>query len=624
MAHLLAPPVPPVPLAAPTKFADLYRSATDVMLGDYGPFFSAYSTPLDATQGTSPASMKDATMAMSEDVPKVFLYMTTEAGAPVIRTLFRPKVFPAVPGRVTPWDGDIFAFATDLSIGNQITTVHWPPTAFHRTAQVRAPDVASMEAAWLVNPASLSLGPFDPNDASTELTRTRFMMPVPPAYIHLVFGGRFTPRALWTKLGVQIITDTRAVSCEPLLTWLRVASTVVAPQVAGQPDLEPLMLTPAPAFPLADEALASHRWQLVLRDMPSLAGAATSQEQAVTQALHAIHQNNIAAANAASLDRAESKAPKLPSSKYPMAVDKLLRITAVSDERNLPEIWQRLANCKKGEARSCIEDAIQKRCREPGAATSNAPIVTKEIGENFSAIKFASAHPDVLTDGVQVFHFVPTRGQKRTDKERRAVTYDLIISGDGAATLGDLQLLSDPMIDFPTSLYELTAALQGLSVADDVAYGAHHPYTIYLRQWIVTDWIRNEGVIRDYIAQMYANDEATACTRFACYLGLRLNQYKLNLEQVGVAATPLPDLDNFTRLIQHRENPFPPLPSMYRTVVPPVAPRAPGPSPSTPAPVPPARTPARTPAGECLYVEVSFRQCGCWKKIRRRELWLCY
>ena len=53
------------------------------------------------------------------------------------------------------------------------------------------------------------------------------------------------------------------------------------------------------------------------------------------------------------------------------------------------------------------------------------------------------------------------------------------------------------MINFPTTVYELTTALQGMSVADDVAYGTHHPYTIYLRQWIHSDWIRHEGVIRD-------------------------------------------------------------------------------------------------------------------------------
>jgi hypothetical protein len=45
----------------------------------------------------------------------VFLYLTTEAGIPIICTIHHPTQYAAALGTTTPWDNSRYAFATDVS-----------------------------------------------------------------------------------------------------------------------------------------------------------------------------------------------------------------------------------------------------------------------------------------------------------------------------------------------------------------------------------------------------------------------------------------------------------------------------------------------------------------------------
>jgi hypothetical protein len=107
----------------------------------------------------------------SDTVPKVFMIMVPGLnGTPVIKTLFCPQLYLSIPGVNTSWDG-------------LITSVQFPADKFYFTPEVRAPDIATMAAAWATNPQATILGPFEANASNTILIRTRILMIVLQAYV---------------------------------------------------------------------------------------------------------------------------------------------------------------------------------------------------------------------------------------------------------------------------------------------------------------------------------------------------------------------------------------------------------------------------------------------------------
>lgn len=127
----------------PLSYAQFYRNSPDVLEGDYGAWMAGHAT----TAAIAPAAVRDLMINTSDAVPKVYLYLTREPDThiPVIRTVFRPALYRALPGRPSSWDNKVYAFGTDLHPGNQITTVLMPADAFTRTsATALAPEAATM------------------------------------------------------------------------------------------------------------------------------------------------------------------------------------------------------------------------------------------------------------------------------------------------------------------------------------------------------------------------------------------------------------------------------------------------------------------------------------------------
>jgi hypothetical protein len=95
-----------------------------------------------------------------------------------------------------------------------------------------------------------------------------------------------TPKQAWLHLATAIFNDNHNASCAPILEWLIAASTLL-PAVAGQASESPV-LHEALVAPIPDHALALHRWQVVLADLPQLAGAIRTHDQAIKHAIAAM------------------------------------------------------------------------------------------------------------------------------------------------------------------------------------------------------------------------------------------------------------------------------------------------------------------------------------------------
>jgi hypothetical protein len=163
--------------------------------------------------------------------------------------------------------------------------------------------------------------------------------------------------------------------------------------------------------------------------------------------------------------------------------------------------------------------------------------------------------------------------------------YDLVFSGAAAPSVGDLRALTSTKIFVPTLHLALTTALQRHSLALDLYLTPRHVFCEYYRKWITTVWIRIQMQVEIYVDEVYAGDSATAYSRFARWISLRLNSYLVRLTDSGVGVS-LPSVHQFEELVQNRENPFAALPSKY--LVSEGGTPSPTPSgPPTPAPVPP-------------------------------------
>jgi hypothetical protein len=527
-------------------------------------------------------------LSTADTVPKVYLTLVPgPEGQPVVKTLFRPQLYPGLPGVATPWNNQVFAFGTDIGPGNQITTVRFPDNAFHLSAaNVWAPDRASMAEALAAAPEAPTLGPFDANAPNTLVTRTRKLMVVPHEYVPLVLGTTQRPKELYVRLSTAIFADNRAESCAPLIDWLILALTCQQP-VEGQDPRSPL-LQEALVAPVPDDDLARHRWGLVLTDMPQLAAVIRPQEAAIMHAVEALRQANTQQAAAAQMERTESRAPKLPSAKFPATVHSLMRVVGTTTEQGLSTFWHDYANCVKSETRIILTDAFNVRARAATAATPTPPVITKEIVECFTQHRLAAPNQDDLEDGLQLFKFVPGPEDHTRKTKVRNSMYDILQAGDAAPSLNDIQQLTSTKVFIPWDQFTLTTALQHHSLALDVYLGPQHPVCELYRTWIREVWIRYEPQVRQFIMQFYSAHPATAYTRFARWISLRMNVYLLDLTDRGINAR-LPDLDQFAVLISTRQNVFPPIPERYLT-----APTPPRPSPG-PEPGPEQSGDPRTP-----------------------------
>ena len=192
----------------PSSYAELFASLPDVLDGTYQQLLA----PFDAAGPETPANLRNSILATSGEVPKVFL--CTVDDPPVVRVIHHPTKFAPTLGLTSNRDNEVFAFASDVGDGNQVTLIYWPDNAFTRTVQVHVPTVAAMEAQFVAATGADCAGPYAAGDADTEELQTWLIFPVPPPYVEFVMQWQmFTPRQLWSDLVSLVIADGRAADC---------------------------------------------------------------------------------------------------------------------------------------------------------------------------------------------------------------------------------------------------------------------------------------------------------------------------------------------------------------------------------------------------------------------------
>ena len=219
----------------------------------------------------------------------------------------------------------------------------------------------------------------------------------------------------------------------------------------------------------------------------------TDRVMAVVQQMRS--DTNVERAEAAAA-RAARAAPKTPAAIYPHAVRYMRRLAGVAEDGSrdgdLPELAHELANSKTSEKRACLQNRLTFRSSETGAASSVAPIATKEMlfmYENGVAVAPTLHQLDDLLAGLSAFTCGWRPGTEQGEIIRqRQLDYDNQQSGGTQVTLAEQRALSTKEVHLPVGNWEATQMLKGLSIVLDEFQGAGHPHARGFREFLVGPW----------------------------------------------------------------------------------------------------------------------------------------
>ena len=403
-------------------------------------------------------------------IPQAFLCCSLRQQRVRIYCLHLPsKYIGALDGRITPWDGKVFAFVGDVS-HNTATTVQLPDNAFRAFINVRVKTTDYM-VTHLDELTDLGFPVVQGNDPESEVVSTRQMMYLPARYVPLLLDSAgYSIRDVWEILYPALVNDGNLASCATLVKWLRVASTrSQAGQSIAAQDME---------VPLVDGNLASHRMGLLKQALPALFQPAESLELALTQMAAAVTQNTNDSRVAREQRAAQAAEPKLPSDRFTITLPILQEYLEVADERNLPQLWHQWANCTKKQEFNVLNELLQAYSRGPEAFSNCAPIISAKLVQDLLNFSFVSDALDDIKSGIQPFLIADGSAEHRQANLELSRIYGLLNSGEQSIMLADLELLKAKEVQsIPLNYFELERNLGMFGNFLGTVLGSQHTVT---------------------------------------------------------------------------------------------------------------------------------------------------
>jgi len=299
--------------------------------------------------------------------------------------------------------------------------------------------------------------PYLPNDKEdTTINSTRSLMYLPGKYASLLLRpSGYDIREVWDILIPAIIAENDLVTCLPLITWLRIASTSM--QLANNaqgygPPACALTLT----VPMADQCLINHRMALLKQVLPALNKPSDSLELAITQMATAVtHSMNNARLNREQKE-AQANTPKLPSDKFTIMLPVLQQYLDTDDERNLPELWHLWANCSKKQEFNILSETLQAYARSPNAFLASALVVTLKLVQDLLSFTFVGDILDDIKTGLQPFAIADGSLEHRQANLELSHLYGFLNAGEQSFMFADLKALKSKEVQsIPLNYYKL-------------------------------------------------------------------------------------------------------------------------------------------------------------------------
>jgi hypothetical protein len=545
----------------PSTLRDLYQQMPDVYNGVYQGLLEQYG----GGERTS-ESLMALTLRFPTTVPNVFMYLDIDG---VLKTVSQIHGVEIIIGQPGLWDHSVFAFNSEVFHGNVGTVLLPAGTFFSMVPNITVPTVATMDVLLTALPGEMKyLGPFEVDDIGTEEIISRRSVPVPHAYIPLVYNREFLPKEAWQQIGMQIIADNRSMDCAVFLNFLRGAS-VLPRRLPGRPiPTVPALTIPSPFIaPVANITLLEHQHRYLSRLLPSnnyQDGQGFLQQQ-LAQTHQAIQTNLQAQTVAHQVAAAASQAattPKTFTNVYPAIAPSLRKLCdAGDDDTLLPEFWQLFAAAggKKQQCFPALEALLSARANDPASAHVH-PILPAKLYDSLAQFKLGNPNIDEINLGLSPFMMCPSGYFKADSQMKTNAMYTALHSDGGTASLSDLQTLLVSSFNLPGDLLQLIEFVGSYSVMVDVLIGIASPLAIALQahyEFLFT----HMNAVRSSVPEAELVMVMMRILRFIQIISINYINSKMNLQVLFVADPSFAPIES---AIQNRMfHQFPAIPAQY-------------------------------------------------------------
>ncbi len=443
--------------------------------GDYAEAMAPYLVPLANNNATAPATVRNlACNCASNNVPTAFLLLHPDN---LLHVYVQLSPFNARMGMpTTPWDGNMYIQKGDLH-HNQAVLVEWQDNYFHQVQnQIRVPTAAAIDTT-LAGDANLQvLGPYNDQDADTELIRVRRTCYVPPAYVSLFLANPLTPRQAWDRVRGQIVVDNREGPCTALVDYLRAALTI------SQQNQAPLLtLQDAPTAPVADADLLDHRRRILESDFPNLnQHLAGLQQTEIAQSINTYINDERDRAEQQRLDKERDRLRTLSDLIGEEGIVKVCRLANVPNQAGLPTIWAALAGAKKSQRISQLQHAVDQEVAICQEGPELQFIITPPILTLVLERQFHMQTLDSIGTGLQPFMF------PRLDEQlavSNVTAFQAIYSGASAPSTADIQALVGAKVGAPKTILHCRHMIRRVEILCKVLFGRTHALPVALERF---------------------------------------------------------------------------------------------------------------------------------------------
>lgn len=376
-----------------------------------------------------------------------------------------------------PFDNQGLAFFGDVVNGQAPGTVVIPDALYNQLPVVQVPTDARLQQLEAAEPNETTYGPFAAGEPDVTPIATRGLVIVPNKYVAPFLTTGLRPKEAYRALKGMIQQDGNEVACAELLDWLRVTTTKRAP---GQPPRTVQAPLAAPVFanPGDQQAFAAYRLELMHRDLPSTQpGVHHNSAALIAQGITALTNEQRQARQEAEQHRLSRDAPKTAADYFGVLLDRVMRWCQVASERDLPPIYDVLANTKKGKVRVVLQTAVEDALANLKYLEDfplSPPLATKIV-----ELKWHSPIKDDFTVGLNIFCLGSLEDETMEDQRRINHHADTIASGDAAPALMDVATIHDGKHDvcIPKSFAQLRYCVERSQALWQVLLGPQHPVT---------------------------------------------------------------------------------------------------------------------------------------------------
>lgn len=581
------PPPPPPPPGGATTFRELYSEASfDPYGGNYADVITTFT--VDPTTWDADVTLLNALrVGVHHANAYVGLFSYDGEAAGRTRLLHLPQEFPGTLGVNSPYDGRNYAYLDEV-VGGNIQTVVFPSDAFERASNTGLNIYATATgatAAWAADPTLTIIDLIPPGTANTGRAHVPNLMYVPPAYIPLFLGRRLTPRQLITEVVAEVVRRGQGADMAGFLAWCVYAGTAAT---AGG-TASPLHAGRDVTVPVADANFLSWRQRLLNGLLPSLAGIGMAPATAATVRMAGLMGDILREQKDARADksnaRAIASAPKTVGEYFKAYLtDKLMKLCDVTTESSLPELWAALAAAGGKREREVIEESFRTIASALGLPELT-PVVTPSFTKKITAMRFAGANLDDLSEGVHPFaviimdHTTSSGEQLYNDAMAAAHDYDDLMRGSGTADLGDIKILkSSAKVLIPETYALGRAMLQSYRIVLVALLGETHMLVEHYSRFL-TSYTNRENF---YMGRLQRVDTSFGVARLLRYVQLSMRAWFEEIwDSPASAGVMLPDFQHpLSKMALGDMQWLPQLPAKY-------LPASPAPSPaSTDKPVP--------------------------------------